>query len=441
MLAKPFQMHLNAGMSKPAKRTRTVASKTASTGITIVPKVDAQGYVFYRVQGWQENGKWQRRRFKERSEAETFAAAQRVQMENKGRAQRMVLSPLTDEQHEEALQAFDKLGGTYPLADAVAFFLKHHRPPEFTIRLKDATALYIDDKERDGLRPRTVHGIGWTLKLFNTATDNPHVHEITQQQVEAFLKGLRAKNGKDKATRRSWEIHRGALHGFFEWCAASDASTNRPFTFANPAATVRKFSSRQVREEQDAKPATTSPEDVRRMFSVLMRWRGGVLVRPFAFLYFAGIRPDELKRMAGRERELVNLKTRTITIPANVSKTRHERQVAISDNLAAWLKAFPGELIPTNFEALNKKVRKHFELTHDEARHSFISYHVALHRSIGDAALQAGNSEGIVKRHYLNTHTQDEGSAFFRSVPDLAGSKAALAPQPAPVAKKHLKVV
>ena len=212
-------------------------------------------------------------------------------------------------------------------------------------------------------------------------------------------------------------------------------------TFSNPLDNIRKFSARQVREEQDAKPATTSPEDVLRMFSVLMRWRGGVLVRPLALLYFAGIRPDELKRMAGRERELVNLKTRTITIPANVSKTRHERQIAISDNLAAWLAAFPGHLIPKNFEALNKKVRKHFELTHDEARHSFISYHVALHRSIGDAALQAGNSEAIVKRHYLNTHTQDEGSAFFRTVPNLAARMAALAPQDAPTGKKHIKVV
>jgi hypothetical protein len=419
-------MQLNAGVSKQAKRTRIVAKKTASDGITIVPKVDAQGYVFYRVQGWQENGKWQRRRYKDRAEAETFAATHRVQMENQGRAQRMVLSPLTDAQHEEALQAFDKLGSTYRLVDAVDFFLKHHRPPEFTIRLADAITIYVDDKERDGLRPRTVHGIGWTLKLFNTATDNPHVHEITAQQVELFLRGLRAKNGKDKATRRTWEIHRGALHGFFEWCIVSDTSTNRPFTFSNPAAAVRKFSSRQVREEQDAKPATTSPVDVCRMFSVLMRWRGAVLVRPFAFLYFAGIRPDELKRMAGRERELVNLKTRTITIPANVSKTRHERQVAISDNFAAWLKAFPGDLIPKNFEALNKKVRKHFELTHDEARHSFISYHVALHRSIGDAALQAGNSEGIVKRHYLNTHTQEEGRYFFGINPDLNAVRAGL---------------
>jgi hypothetical protein len=86
-------------------------------------------------------------------------------------------------------------------------------------------------------------------------------------------------------------------------------------------------------------------------------------------------------------------------------------------------------------------VRKHFELTHDEARHSFISYHVALHRSIGDAALQAGNSEGIVKRHYLNPHTQDEGSAFFRTVPDTAARKATLAALPKVKPKAHLRVV
>ena len=93
-------------MSKQVKRTRIVASKTSSTGITIVPKQDAQSYVFYQVQGWKKNDKWQRRRFKERSDAETFATALRVQMENEGREQRMVLSPLTDEQHHEALQAF-----------------------------------------------------------------------------------------------------------------------------------------------------------------------------------------------------------------------------------------------------------------------------------------------------------------------------------------------
>jgi len=35
-------------------------------------------------------------------------------------------------------------------------------------------------------------------------------------------------------------------------------------------------------------------------------------------------------------------------------------------------------------------------------RHSFISMFVAKFRSIGEAAIQAGNSEGIIRRHYLD---------------------------------------
>ncbi|MEI6605381.1 MAG: hypothetical protein WCP35_08735 [Verrucomicrobiota bacterium] len=90
--------------------------------------------------------------------------------------QRLLLSTLDDKTQAEAEAAIAQLGKTYSLADAVAYFLKHHRPPEYTIRLADAIKLYLDDKERDGLCPRTLHGIGWTLGLFSTATDNPLVH-------------------------------------------------------------------------------------------------------------------------------------------------------------------------------------------------------------------------------------------------------------------------
>jgi integrase len=152
------------------------------------------------------------------------------------------------------------------------------------------------------------------------------------------------------------------------------------------------------------------------------------MVKPFVLLYFTGIRPGELLRIAGREKELINLKTRTLTVPANVSKTRHDRQVLLPNNLLQWLDAFRGPVIPVNFDNLSKKVRKHFNLSHDEARHSFISFHVALHRSIGDAALQAGNSESIVKRHYLNLHTREEGGEFFQIVPDIGLRRAGIAP-------------
>jgi hypothetical protein len=431
-------------MSKPAKRTRITAAKTAAGNITIRAinrEKNGSAWVTHLVQGWQENGKWMRKQFSDRNKAERFAALKRVEMENKGRAQQLILSTLTQEQHDRAADAFARLGTAYTLPDVVEFFLKHHRPPEFTIRAKDALKIYIDDKERDGVRDRTILAIKSVLNQFIAKMDDPWIHEVTAANVESYLRGLRAKNGTDKATLKTWNNYRNDLNGFFSWCATPDAGTNRPFTFENPVGGVRKFSARQVREGQDAKPETTAIKDVLRIFSTLMRWRGGVMTRYFAYLYFAGIRPDELKRMSARETELVNLKTRTINIPANISKTRHERRVSISDNLAAWLAFSPAPIVPPNFDRLAKLARKHFQLSHDEARHSFISFHVAAHRSIGDAALQAGNSESIVKRHYLNLHPKEEGGEFFRIMPDPKRRRAVLSPKSKTKPVRHLRVV
>lgn len=407
-------------MGKKAKRTRTTPSKNAIAAITIRPhteKKNGRAYQSFMVQGWKENGKWRRKQFKSRKEAEAFAAVKRVEMENQGRKQDLVLSSLTEAQHEDARQAFERLGATYTLQQAVDFFLKHHRPPDFTIRLADARELYLDDRDRDGIRERSIKAMRSVISQFVKAADNPFAHEVTPQAVEAFLRDLRAKDGLSKASRKTWNNYRNDLHGFFAWCATPDVPSNRPFLFENPVSSVRKFTARQIREDQSAKPETTSPEDVVRLFTALMRWRKGVLLRYFSLLYFAGIRPEELHRMSDREDELINLKTKTITIPADVSKTRHERHTLISDNLLAWLEFAPNPIIPKNFDRLGKRARAKFKLTHDEARHSFISYHVALHRSIGDAALQAGNSESIIRNHYLNLHPSEEGDQFFRIVP------------------------
>ena len=430
MLVIAPQMQLDAAMcaarQSPKKRTRILANNTASTNITIRPLLDSKGYTSYLVQGWKEDTKWQRKQFKSRSDAERFAAIKRVEMENQGRAQRMILCALTDDQAAEATRVLERLGQAYTLTEAVDYFLRHHRPPEFTIDMKDAIVLYLADRELDGIRPRSIKAIKSVLDQFSTQAENPLVNEVSVAMVEKFLRSLRAKNQTDRASLKTWNNYRNDLNGFFLWAIAPDAASNRPFTFENPVLATRKFKARQVREQQSPTPATTDPARTRRIFLTLMRWRRGALVKYYALLYFAGIRPEELKRMASREKELINLKTRTITIPANVSKTRHERQIKITDNLAVWLKSSSSPIIPPNFDRLAKKVRVHFKLTHDEARHSFISYHVALHRSVGDAALQAGNSESIVKRHYLNTHTEEEGGAFFGITPDLNAIRAGL---------------
>lgn len=459
MLAIPAWMQDFAGMSKATKqakkRTRITPKKTAASAITITEKLREKAgvsWVTHLVQGWKENGKWQRKQFKDKAAAERFAALKRVSVENHGRGQQMILTPLTEAQAQQAVSAFDRLGEVYSLSQAVDFFLKNHRPPEYVTTIKNAIKHFIEDKERDGLRPRTLRGIKGTLNAFADATGDPEIHTVTAQTVETYLRGLRAADGISPAKRKSWNTHRNDLSQFFAWSMKADLTTSRPWCFTNPVEAVRIFSANQVAEQRPPK-ATTAPDDLQRMLSVLMRYRGGAFVKIFVLSYFAGIRPTtksakdeggEISKLAKREKELINLKTRKIFIPASISKTKADRQVTISKNLASWLEAYSKfPIIPKiqNFDDVFSAVRTHFEMKRDETRHSFISYHVAVHRSIGDAALEAGNSESMVRKHYLNLHTREEGEAFFSLVPDMHSRRAVTDTAAKPEPQNLLKAI
>jgi hypothetical protein len=54
---------------------------------------------------------------------------------------------------------------------------------------------------------------------------------------------------------------------------------------------------------------------------------------------------------------------------------------------------------------------------------------VAKFRSIGEAAIQAGNSEAIIRKHYLDLKTTKEAEEFFGVVPKHA--KPSVVPAPA----------
>src|SRR5690606_1076454 len=126
-------------------------------------------------------------------------------------------------------------------------------------------------------------------------------------------------------------------------------------------------------------------------------FEGGRWVPYFALCLFAGIRPGvpdgEITKIKPED---VNLETGIIAISADASKVREPRRVTIQPNLAAWLRAYPLEKFPIivgNFKRRREKFRDQFHLTHDVLRHTFISMFVAKFRSIGEAAIQAGNSE------------------------------------------------
>ena len=248
-----------------------------------------------------------------------------------------------------------------------------------------------------------------------------------------------------KATRKTWNNYRNEINHFLKWSCESDLSTNRPYAFQNPCESIKTFTVKQIADQRDS-IAVTQADKLQRRFTALMNWKNGDMVKFFALVYFAGIRPDadhgEMSKLAKREKELINLKTRTIHIPASVSKTKEDRRIDITDNLLEWLKAYEDRpILPTNHGKMMRRVRKAFKIGHDETRHSFISYHVALHRSLGEAALQAGNSESMIKKHYLNLRPKEEGETFFSITPDMKTGKATITKPDKNSNKSHLKAI
>jgi integrase len=149
----------------------------------------------------------------------------------------------------------------------------------------------------------------------------------------------------------------------------------------------------------------------------------GFLVPFFALALFAGIRPDwkhgEISKITPRA---IDLATGVIRIEPAVSKTNEKRVIAIQPNLRLWLQRYPLEEFPPipakNIDRVLREVRQKFSLGHDVLRHTYIYMTVGAFRSVGDAALQAGNSETVIRRHYLDLKTVAEADAFWRITPD-----------------------
>ena len=144
----------------------------------------------------------------------------------------------------------------------------------------------------------------------------------------------------------------------------------------------------------------------------------GFLAPYFALCLFAGIRPDirtgEIGRLANRD---VRLDTNVILIEPEVSKVYEKRSIKIQPNLRLWFEKYPLDQYPTVLEYHRRIVRERFGLVHNVLRHTVISMTVGAFKSVGDASLQAGNSESIIRKHYLDLKTEAEADQFWRIAP------------------------
>ena len=366
------------------------------------------GVTSWRVEG-NLHGVRFRRNFKTREEAAAEQAALEIKAINAANGLHTIATPLTPDQVREAEAVFHRLADRIrPLSFYVDFALANYREPEQQKPLTNAVGEYVASKEHEFeqahiSRPQ-LGSIRWELRKLQNHFQGKSVSELTASGLITYLE-------MGRTGMKTYNNRRGILSTFLKF------AFHRGWIAENPILRVPHHRIRRRR----GMALTFTAAQTRELMEYFECFEGGRWVPYFALCLFAGIRPGvpngEITKLRA---EAVCLDTGTISISAEVSKVREPRRVAIHPNLAAWLKAYPLGTFPivvANFQKRRAKFVKRFGLTHDVLRHTFISMFVAKYRSMGEAALQAGNSESIIRKHYLDLKSEAEAEEFFNILP------------------------
>ncbi|MBI5688608.1 MAG: site-specific integrase [Verrucomicrobia bacterium] len=381
--------------------------KQAATFV-ITEFTNPSGEIVLRVSGWLD-GKRVRKNFHTRAEARAEVEGLEVDATQAETGLRRAVTRLTEAQLKDAEAAVLRLEGkAHTLGFCVDFTLTTYRAPEREKALADGVADYLAAKKREAERGIIslvqVGSIKKELALLTAAFPKATVAALATAQLTAFCE-------RGDPSLKTFNNRRGILSTFFKYAFQQD------WIAANP---IEKMAYHRIAHRRGS-AKTLSVEQCRELMEFVEAHEGGRLVPFFALCLFAGIRPcvrgGEIIKLKPSD---VRLDTGVIHVEPEVSKVRMKRRVTIQPNLAAWLRAYPLEqfpIAPPNLQTLRAKVARKIPLTKDVMRHTFISMFVGKFRSMGEAALQAGNSETIIRKHYLDLMTPEEAEAFFGILP------------------------
>lgn len=135
---------------------------------------------------------------------------------------------------------------------------------------------------------------------------------------------------------------------------------------------------------------------------------------------FAGLRSEEIQRLKWVD---VKWDKGVIHLREDITKTNRVRQVPIADNLADWLAPWQEssgkvcDYVNLSVGKCNLARRLGLKWSRNILRHSFISYRVAQTHDLARVALEAGNSPGVIQRHYLELTSPAEAGKWFEIRP------------------------
>lgn len=265
----------------------------------------------------------------------------------------------------------------------------------------DVIAELIAAKRREQLSAPYVNRLEDDLKSFAAAVPD-EIEKLQARHIKEFLNGC-------AVGPRRWNNLRDQIVTLFRF-ARSERYLPKDRTTEAEDVIKMKVARKTV--------AMFTPEELQLVLENTREvWLPWVLISAFA-----GIRTFEVLRM---DWSSVRWEQKLIDLPPEVTKVNERRIVpmceALMKKLAPWRDArgpVCEDRVPQReieqILAKAKSVAPDFRWKHNALRHAYGSYRTALTQNIPQVALEMGNSVGMVKRHYLEAKTFEEGLRWFR---------------------------
>lgn len=343
------------------------------------------------------------RRFKTKTEAESFRLEKEIQVTNEGRK----AGAIRERIFSEAVWCVEQLDGYgVSLRDVVTDYLARHEKAKNSIRIDDAIYEFIDTKTAAGKSARYLQDLRSRCNRFGDEFGERTMADIDVATVESWLEGLKVS----AVTRNNF---RRVLSVFFGW------GVKRGFCVSNPVAEAER--AKEVAERVEIFTAG----DLRMILSAAPND-----VLPFlAIGAFAGLRSEEIRRLRWEDIDFLNGR---IDVSAKVAKSAAHRYVPIRDSLKAWIQPVAkasGKVCTANIykklSAFRSELaegkegeRPPLEWKQNGMRHSFASYALAETGNAGQVALWLGHdSNKMIFKHYRERVTAEAAADWFAVLP------------------------
>jgi integrase len=325
----------------------------------------------------KENGKWVRKYFEKKLEAETFAEIKNTELLNQGlegvtfpAALRVMALEC-----EERLAEFGKT-----IRDATEFYIPHLRRTQAAVALQCVVDEVLQAKAAKGIKATTLKVYSHRVKQFAGDFPGRAINSIPAQEIERWL----AAKFPHPVTRNN---NRRVLVNLFNF------AKTKKYVDSNPVLEI------ETANETPSEVGILRPEQV----AELLAHAGAKILPYFVIGAFAGIRPEELLKLQWSD---FKWKQGIIRVRAEVSKVGKARNVTMEANLKAWLLPYlnqKGKVCLPNWRKLFRETRIHAGVTDwpsDCLRHSFATYWLEKYKDAPRLALEMGNSVSVIMEHY-----------------------------------------